>query len=114
MHREARMTGLDHPAHDLGQRRIDWQRHDLRARQHDIDDGEIGHFNGTFHHRQGVVRKQAVDLRAAQFFEQFVDVAGFAGNQLADAFQPGAGRLGTRVILVHCVRNKAHADGTVV
>ena len=79
-----------------------WPASWLRARQHDVGNGQIGHFDGAFDHRQGVVGKQAVGLGATQFFEQFGDVAWLAGNQLADAIQPGTGRLGTRVVRVHC------------
>ena len=97
------MAGLDHAADDFRQRRIRRQAYHLSAWQHDVGDGEVRYFDRALDHRQRVVGEQPLGLRAAQLFEQFVDVAGFAGNQLPDAFEPGAGGGGTRVVLVHCV-----------
>ncbi len=88
MHGETRMTRLGDATQDFIKRGIDRQGHHLGARNHRIGDVRVGYFDGAFDHRQSVVGEQAVDLGAAQFFEQLVDVAGFARDELADAFQP--------------------------
>ena len=95
------MPRFDHLRQDFLELGIHAQADHLAARNHHVDDGEIGNLDGALDHRQRVVGEQTVGLRATKFFEEFFDVPGFAGNQLAYAFQPGFLSVGTRVVLVH-------------
>ena len=88
--RKARMAGFDHAAEDFRQRRVGRQ-HTICARGTITSaTRQVGDLDRAFDHRQGVVRTAGRCLRVAQLFEQFVAVARLAGNQLADAFQPGS------------------------
>ena len=90
MHREARVAGFDHQLHQVEELGVGRQRDHLRARDHHVADGEVGHRDRAFHHPQRVGGDQAVGLRVAQQLDQVFAGGGLAGKRRADAFEPGA------------------------
>jgi hypothetical protein len=86
------MARLDDRRQDLRQRRIDGERDHLRARHHDVGDGQVGDLDRALDHRQGVVGHQAVGLRVAQFLDEFLAALRLAGECLGDAFEPRSWR----------------------
>ncbi|KAG0906355.1 hypothetical protein G6F31_021814 [Rhizopus arrhizus] len=90
MNREARMAGFDHLLHQFQEGRFDRQRDHLRARDHHVAHGQLGHRNGAFHHLQGIGGDQPLFLRGVQDRDQLVAGVGFAGEGGRQAFKPAA------------------------
>ena len=84
------MAGFDHLLHQFQEGRFDRQRNHLRARDHHVAHGQLGHRNGAFHHLQGIGGDQALFLRGVQDSDQLVAGMGFAGEGGGQAFKPAA------------------------
>ena len=101
VHRKARVPRFDDDVEDVFLRRVDRQEHGLRARHHDVGDRELGDLDRALDHRQRVVRKQAVRLRVAQLFDQFLAALRLTGQRLRQAREPGSVRGCTGRVLAH-------------
>jgi len=108
MHGKSGMAGFDDDAKHGFQGGIRSNRDHFRARNHDAAGGQLSDLDRSFDHRQGVMREQAVGLGQAQFLDQFLAAADFAGKRMGKAFKPGTLGGTTGRVLAHCPQIHAH------